>query len=837
MPEWLAYLLRLDQRADQGGLEGLKFALTLDVQPWQWAIAALVCALLAVWSYWKLEGPPAAKLALAGVRAVLLLLVALLLCGPKLVRTSETVEKDWVVLLADRSASMTLADAPPERGAPPGLVSRDAQLRAAVEGARSGLNALSQERAVRWLGFDAGGFPLPVSNGVPDLAAPEGRRSNVGAAIEQALTLAAARPLSGIVVFSDGQSTDQLPRPLLRQLAAKRVGVYVVPLGSAQPLADVSVRTATGPGAAFTGDIVPVEVTVDRLGGGSGQGQAAGTTKVELVDTATNRVLDSRVIDWAAEAAQGGGQAAGAEGGSTRVGLVATPETPGRARWAVRLTPGDGRPDLVPGNDTAEVQIDLTDRPLRVLYLDGYPRWEYRYLKNLLSRERSLAFGALLLSPGRRYVQEGNEPIETVPMTAAEWDRYDVIVLGDLPPTVLSAEQLAQIRRRVTVGGAGLLWIAGPSAVPGTWRRSPLADLLPFSSSGGAGVAAGPGESDQPIWNRDVTLSATPVAQRLNVLRLADSARDPQPWPTAASDPASGWSRLRWVQRIEASMLKPAAEALAMASPVEAAGGTDAPTPAVISMRFGAGRVIYVATDEIWRYRFGRGEDLPERFWMQLIRLLGREAVGRAGKPAIIDVSPVRPQAGQPARVTVTLLDQSLIDASPPGLTLRVAPEAGGAADAGSSTLALKPGEAPASGGESPRRDGATATASGRRTYSTTWVPDRAGVFQLSTLDAILASLGPTAAPTARVQVTQPDDELRRPETNHALLAEVASATGGRVLTAAELGTLGEILPRREIRQVGVAEQHTLWDTPLALMLALGLLAIEWIGRRLIRLI
>src|SRR3954470_3870801 len=123
------------------------------------------------------------------------------------------------------------------------------------------------------------------------------------------------------------------------------------------------------------------------------------------------------------------------------------------------------------------------------------------------------------------------------------------------------------------------------------------------------------------------------------------------------------------MQRLEPGTLKPAAEALAFAAPVE---GTGTPTPAVVTMRFGAGRIIYVATDEVWRYRFGKGEDLPERFYMQLIRLLGRESVARAGKPAVMSLTPKDPDVGSAVRVGVELIDQALLDARPASLTVRL---------------------------------------------------------------------------------------------------------------------------------------------------------------------
>ncbi len=120
--------------------------------------------------------------------------------------------------------------------------------------------------------------------------------------------------------------------------------------------------------------------------------------------------------------------------------------------------------------------------------------------------------------------------------------------------------------------------------------------------------------------------------------------------------------------------MKPAAESLAWAVPASGAvrGDDSQRTPMVMTMRYGAGRTVYVATDEIWRYRFGRGETLPERFWIPLVRLLARESLGRSGKPAVLQVAPQRALTDQPVRITVKLLDQSLLDANPETIRVRI---------------------------------------------------------------------------------------------------------------------------------------------------------------------
>jgi hypothetical protein len=156
------------------------------------------------------------------------------------------------------------------------------------------------------------------------------------------------------------------------------------------------------------------------------------------------------------------------------VQLVASPASTGDARWEVRVSEAEAARDLLPANDRRAVPITLVDRPMRVLYVDGYPRWEYRYLKNLLQRERTIESSVMLLSADRDFAQEGNTPIARLPRTREEFERYDLIVLGDLPATFFTGEQLTEMRRAVAERGTGLAWIGGARNTPRSWHGTSM---------------------------------------------------------------------------------------------------------------------------------------------------------------------------------------------------------------------------------------------------------------------------------------------------------------------------------------------------------------------------
>lgn len=791
MNDFMRWLLSLDRL--QWGAENVRFGFERPLPAWGWAGVVAIALGFAVWSYSRLTGGAAARGALSALRAMILIAIGVLIAGPELVQRDETVERDWVLVLVDRSASMTIEDAAGDAGG--ARVTRELQLERAIQKSWPMWTALREQRTVVWMGFDAGAYDLKgADTGALDLGRPTGRRTSLASAVDQALRRAAARPLSGVVILSDGRSLDEPGRGALRRLQAERVPVHVVPLGSDQPVGDLAIRRAEGPGMAFVNDIAPVTVDIERLGAAGGAGGV-----VRLTDTRTGLVLDERPIDPAAP--------------TQTVTLTTRPQDPGVTTWKVEIVPAGT--DLIAGNNAAEVQIELVDRPLRVLYVDGYPRWEERYLKNLFIREKSITSSNLLLAPSRKSSQEGDVEIDALPDSPDRWGEYDVVVLGDVLPDVFTRKQLTDLREHVSGRGGGLLWIGGPGATPEAWWGTPLGDLIPFTREG-----ARAGTSIVPCLVRP-----TALAEKLGVLRLGPSPDDP--WPRELGDAATGWSLIHWRQAIDPAGLKPTTEILALAAPVDegpegsaATGrrGAAGTTPLVMSMRYGAGRVLYVATDEIWRWRYGRGEQLFERFWLQLVRLLGRESLSRSGKSATIAVEPRRATVEQPVRVSMELLDQALAELGMGSIAVRLTrrPAPGDPADAPTAPveITLRP--------ESP----------GGRVFSATWLPTEAGDWTATPLDTALAGL----QLSAEVIVSQPDDELRRPETDHALLARLSEETGGKVLPPDSLSTLPAELPNRQERLVS-EQTEPLWDTPLALIIVIGLLTVEWIGRRLLRLI
>lgn len=758
------------------GSDSISLVFERPLPPWGWFLFVVGAVCLALWCYKGLGGVIGKgrelswrgtvwPLTLALCRTLTFVVVGFLLVGPSLRFERRSIEQDRLTVLLDRSQSLSIQDAPFN-------TTRESQLRSVLESAEPVLRDVAKTKQVEFIGFASGSFSLKRDGEVwrPILGDANGTRTNIDSALRQAIAQAAGQPLSAILLVSDGRSAVPLSGDTLRALERDAIPVHTIALGSAERLGDAAIVATSSPARAFVRDRVPIEVRVER-------GDLSDPLAVQLVEKSTGAVL-TRV-----DVPSGTGE--------QTVVLDVSGQESGARTWKVELVRGDSagvHRDLVPENDTREFAIELIDRPIRLLYVEGASRWEYRYLKNLLMREKDIESSVMLLSADRDFAQEGNMPISRLPRTKEEFSRYDLFILGDVPSGFFSPDQLAILRDEIAERGAGLLWIAGERSTPASWESTPLADLLPIKSP----LALQPRRGESRV-------SPTPVAARLGVLRLSE---DEDGWPDAFSERGLRWPALRYIQSISKTQLKPATEVLAMAEPSNARG-EDA-SPAVLRMRFGAGDVVFVATDEIWRWRYGQGERYPERFWIPIVRMLARESLATGDARAELVVTPARVLPGESVIVSLRIFDEASIASTPKSVPVDILDSQG--KSVGRLDLV---------------RDGADASA--------VLPVDEEGSFVAVAEDT---AFGRT---DGAFEVVRRDEELRRGDTDHALLAEISQRTGGLSWTVDSLADLPKHLPLRA-REVDESVERPIWDSGLAFLTLLVLLGLEWSARRVLRL-
>lgn len=767
---------------------------------WHYAVPAWVAALIVLlvvvfvfWSYSRLVGPRWARIALSTIRTALILVVIGLLLGPMLIVQRERQEVGWVVMLVDRSASMNIRDASSDRGVGRDdgePATRDLALRQAVlrQVDQFGPERLGLDRQLRWLGFHDEVFDIE-GPGAEDwsLDEPTGRTTAIRTAIDQALQQITGQRGLALVLFTDGRSPQATGPETIRRLKQSGMSVYPVPLGGMVMPTDLSIARVDAPDKVFIDDDVPLAVWVKRW-------PADGSIDPKQVIV---RLIDPQQPDEPLDEVQ-----LDEFGPSQPVYLTARWNTVGPATWHVEVEHRADDKSLresTTANNLQPIHLEFVDRPIRVLYVEGVPRWEYRYLKNLFVRENNIDSSILLLSADRSFAQEGDRPITRLPGDAGEFGPYDVIVIGDVPPNQFSPTQLELIRDQVSLKGSGLLWIGGARFTPRTYAGTQLADLLPMREPNAV--------VDMSARSIGLKVQPSAAAEALSVLHL----RGPQ----GRTDPRRPWPadlpRLHWAQAV--GSLKPTTEILATVTE-----GDREPEPLLLLMRYGAGLVLYAGTDETWRWRRGRGELYFEQFWTQLIYLMGRPRIEQHddGRGLALHVSHHRTVGRAPVIVSLSIEDAILAKHHLPKIEVMVesAEEPGRRLD---HLELVRAKDDPRSG----VRVGGTVR------YESIWRPGTAGRFFLRVTQSQFEDLGVSWGP---IEVVDSNEELLHYRPDHGRLEKLAEETGGRLVDLNEMGALAELIRKPDRMSDDVIE--SVWDSPLSLLIVLCLLTIEWVFRK-----
>jgi hypothetical protein len=700
------------------------------------------------------SSPRRLVVALTACRVAVLGLLVAVLAGPFVRLDAVQDHRPVFALLFDRSRSMDL----PAGDAHPGR-SRAELAHAAFTTGRSDLVVPAAER------FDVKAFTFardvtPVGiDAVPDPGPPGGPSSRIGDAVAHVLKEAAGRPVAGIVVFTDGESTGGLS---LAEVAlackAARVPVFGVPTGPVGRARDVSVVDISTSGQCAVGDTARVGVALESHG-------FDGTlAKVTVRDG--NKVLDTKELALRSTEQQ-------------HVELSFAAGDPGPRYLVAEVAP---LPDeAFPTNNTDVALLRVTDEKLKVLYVDGLPRWDFRFLKNAMRRDTGLTgrdgkFVDIVLEAEWRRL-----PTETqgraLPRALDELAAYHTVVLGDASPRLLTPGFLALLGQAVREKGVGLVAQVGPQAMPHAFDRT-LRDLLPVQMEDAPGVYAAPA--------KPFRLELAPDGALHEAMQFYD-------------DPArnqAAWAELLPFQWCAAAVRPtPAATVLAVNPTVTNSFGE---LPLIAWHQAGRGRVLFVGTDSTWLWRQNAGDRLFYKFWGQAIRFVGRP--DDAGKKSWLEVKPVRATPGDD--VTIELKAYAA-DGSPmqqPTATIAVS-RAGAAATV---SLAADPDQ-----------------------------PGRyAGRFRVQAAGDYRFAYGLVET---RFHVPADLKEMRSPNVNRPALKQLADATGGDLVELSDPRWAKHIVAqlKGEAKQVRrPPEDQSLWDNWLVLGVLVAVYSLDVALRR-----
>lgn len=751
--------------------------------PWQAYVGAAlwntvligVGLALVVWVYRREARGTGARVALGVIRATLLLMLIALLNRPVVTLGQSRTEPSVLPILVDQSVSMRVKDV----GEPAQPLGRlEAVLGMLGGDAAPLLPALRENHDVKLYRFDASAVPIARL----DELSTQGQSTDVVGAVAGSLQELQGQRVAGVVLFTDGRDTparNQAER--LSQLAAYGVKVYPVVVGSDRPARNLAIQSVNVQDAAFVGDIVNVRLSL--RGSGFEPGHEA---VVRLVDKATGEVL----LDADARAAETN-VALAAGDAAQDVELLFRPTKVGPLDVAVEVV---AQPGEIDEEDNARVaQVAVLDAKINVLYVDGYPRWEYRYLKNEMIRDRTVEISCLLTSADPAFRQEGDRPITRFPESLNELLEYDVILFGDVDPRQFSDFQLQLVNEFVSKLGGGFGMVAGPAYSPQAYRGTSVEPLLPVNLAP-AGMESAGGAITQG-WRPVLTQ----VGAASSIFRFFGDRAENERFLAEQIPP------LFWYSRGVTG--KPGVGEVFAEHPTDV-GPDGRKAPLLVLGRFGAGRTLFSAIDDSWRWRYYTGETIFDTYWVQQLRHLARGRKLGQRQAALASLRPAY-ELGEQARITLRVLNPQLLTQLPEQVRVDILEEST-RTPVGQHMLVKQENQPDL--------------------YVASFAADRIGSF-VAQVGSIASGVDELAVP---LQVRVPRLELARPQADRAAMTRLATQTGGEVLELADaVARLPGLIPSAA-RVVPVEAVRPLWDAPLVLILFVTLIGCEWVARKLL---
>ncbi len=419
------------------------------------SIAAVLLAVPTVLRYRRVGGKatPRDRFILASIRSALLLLMLFCLFRPALVLSTVVPQRSFVGILLDDSRSMQIADVD---GEPRGQFLQETF---GPEGSALA-RALADKFMLRFFRF---------SDSVERVADPAsaltffGGRTELGRALERSMDELANVPLAGLVVMSDGaDNSGAAMSDTLLDLQARKVPVYTVGLGRERFTKDIEISRVEAPRSVLAGSALVVDVTLNQRGF---DGQ---TVRLDVEDE--GRIVSSRNVELSAEA----------EATTVRIHFTASDSGARRFRFKVAVEPGE----MVSQNNEREQLIDVQDRREKILYFEGEPRFELKFVRRAVTDDKNLQVVCLQRTAEGKFlrldVDNADELASGFPKTREELFRYQGVVLGSVEASHFTHDQLQMIADFVSQRGGGLLTLGGRlSFSEGGYAGTPVDEVFP----------------------------------------------------------------------------------------------------------------------------------------------------------------------------------------------------------------------------------------------------------------------------------------------------------------------------------------------------------------------
>jgi uncharacterized membrane protein len=491
---------------------------------------------------------------------------------------------------------------------------------------------------------DFGKSPLM---GITDLAS--GILSTVKADEELEEDIQAGISRSAVVILSDGlHNKGSSPFETAKLMAGRDIPIHTISFGSKKAPPDLAVLDVITPPMILKTDRAHGSITLkDNL--------ALGTDfKIVVEDEQGNQVWDDNLTAINANRRRIDFNFPIEEMVEERIlalGLdnsVEVNSVPLRFKARIEEVIGESRSD----NNLKSFCFDAITKKNSVLIIDGRPRWETRYLRNVFARDDRWTVTAVFAGPGSAQPDLlRGEDGESFPQDKKSLFAFDLVILGELAAGLLKEEELVWINEFVTNRGGGILLLDGPRQKFREYAKvenHPIAQLLPVK------------------WLDDTKARLSPESFHLTDRGQSETALFLDPSPQRNTELWSYLPLPGWVAPTEAL---PGTEVFLEATvdkekyPIES-------VPLLVSRTAGAGRILYAGFDGTWRWRFEVGDKYHQRYWNQLASWIMEKPFAVRDDFVAIDPGASAYQPGESAALRIRVRDREGKPLNDPNITV-----------------------------------------------------------------------------------------------------------------------------------------------------------------------
>ncbi len=759
--------------------------LSAQLSGWVIFILAIFVVVFSVNTYRKTTRPLAKpwKIGLTLLRMTTLMVVLLFLFNPS-VEVSEVIPQEtYVAVLVDDSQSMSIADDIKDKE----NKTRLEKVKSALYETDKLIDQLSKNFQVRTYRFSDMAQRV---TGEGDFS-QSGGRSLLSSGINHVMSELSSFPIAGVVLLSDG-ADNGVEDPLLsaERMVDKNIPLYAVGVGEEKIEQDVSITTVNVDKSLLEGSIYTVNLSVEQKGFNnrridmtvtSGENKKGGGTQddgeVEPLKTISSQSIVLK------------------ESGIQRQTLEIKPDKKDILVYTLNVDEQEG--ETVVKNNHYTFFIDNREKPpLDILYVEGQPRNEYKFIRRAVKDDKSLRLATYLQTGPRKYLRQGiKSPAELstgFPLTEENLYEYEAIIFGNVDRSFFNDKQLELVQKFVAKRGGGFMLIGG---LQESFVDSPIADILPVElvrkSQLPSFLQGGPRRGDH-LTGQAFMPRLTKEGELSPLLRLSSDARKNR----------ADWKAMPELEGVYVSgRAKPGASVLLEHPSLDY---QSAALPILTAQRYGAGRSLAFSTASSWRWQMllPHEDQSHEKIWRQMLRWLSIESEKRLS----VELNEENYSVGDQVKISATLLDETFT------------PDNNG-------VLWVEVKDPNANVSELPmvwdlQKEG---------TYNALLQVSEEGVYDLKVKVPSDTDINMTAQ--TPLIVTSSRREFLNAEMDSGLLARLAKKTGGDFYRIDQMGKLIDDItysPTPYSKQ----ETRSIWDQPFFLYLLISFMCLEWFGRR-----